>query len=359
MNAHKPEVTIIIPVHNQIEYVHICLRSIRASKNSTNYDIIIVDDKSCQETASELDQLSGIRVIRNFTNIGFLRSCNRAALHVTGNYIYFLNSDTEVTDHFLDELLDTFKRFPDAGLVGSKLVYPNNTLQECGGIVWKDGSAWNFGNNDDPNKPEYNYTKEVDYVSGAAIIISRKLFLEVGLFDTRYTPAYYEDVDLAFKIRKFGKKVLVEPKSIVIHHEGKTCGTDETSGIKRYQSINSSRFLKKWRSTLDSEHFPNGQNLTLARDRSNGKNRILVIDHYIPTWDRDAGSRCMYMYLELFTSIGLHVTFLPDNFYHDSQYAYHLEKLGIEILYGVYYRDNLHEWMKNSCLLYTSDAADE
>lgn len=345
-------VTIIIPVHNQIGYLKSCLKSLKRAKGETTFDILVVDDKSGATSVKELGKLDGFRLIRNYENLGFLRTCNRAALNCSTEYILFLNSDTEVTDYWLDELINTFSSFRDAGLVGSKLVYPDNTLQECGGIVWKDGSAWNYGRNQDPTLPEYNYTKEADYVSGAAILIKRPFFLDCGLFDTQFTPAYYEDTDLAFRVRELGKKVYVEPKSVVIHHEGKSNGTDTKSGIKKFQIRNGRLFYNKWQHVLKAEHEDNAKNVICSRDRTITKKKILVIDHYVPTFDRDAGSRCMYMYLKLLVDLGLSVTFFPDNAFRDPVYVQYLERIGIEVLYGVYYRDNHEEWMSQNCSVF-------
>ncbi|MBC2607228.1 glycosyltransferase [Pelagicoccus albus] len=346
---HTPvTVTVIIPVHNQIDYLRSCILSLKKAANNTNFEILVIDDYSSHESVIEMSKLSGFRLIRNYENLGFLRTCNRAALNTTSQYIFFLNSDTEVTDGWLDELIDVFSRFENVGLVGSKLVYPDNTLQECGGIVWKDGSAWNYGRNEDPHLPQYNYTKETDYVSGAAILIERELFLSCGMFDTRYKPAYYEDTDLAFKVRSAGMKVFVEPKSVVIHHEGKSNGTDTGSGIKRYQIRNGRIFLNKWRHVLQKEHFRNAENVLRARDRSTKCKKILVIDHYVPKHDRDAGSRCIYMHLKLLKSMGFSVTFFTDNFYQDPVYTPDIERMGIEILYGVHYLKNHRSWLEEN-----------
>ncbi len=340
-----PLVSIIIPVHNQVGYLLSCLRSIAKAESKTTYEVIVIDDQSSEESAHELDQIPEVRLIRNFKNLGFLRSCNRAALLAKGQYVYFLNSDTEVTDRWLDELVDVYNRFPNVGLVGSKLIYPNGSLQECGGIIWNDATGCNFGRGEDRNRSQYNYTKEVDYVSGASLLIEKSLFIECGLFDYRFAPAYYEDTDLAFKVRSLGKCVFLEPKSVVIHHEGISNGTDGNAGVKKHQKINRDTFLKKWKTELETNHVSPGSNFLDTRERGLNRKRILVIDHYVPPYDRDAGSRCIYMYLKLLRELGLSVTFLPNNFHNPQPYTSDLERLGIEILYGPFHRGKINVWL--------------
>ena len=95
-----------------------------------------------------------------------------------------------MTEGWLSSLVSMMEADPTIGIAGSKLVYPDGRLQEAGGIIWSDASGWNYGRLDDPEKPEYNYVKEVDYISGAAILIPRALWRQIGGFDERFAPTW-------------------------------------------------------------------------------------------------------------------------------------------------------------------------
>lgn len=344
----NPLVSIVIPVYNQWNYTYNCLKSIKENTDDVSYEIIIADDVSSDETNNISNYISNINVVRNEKNLGFLLNCNNAAKRARGRYIHFLNNDTNVQKNWLSSLVELIETDNNIGMVGSKLVFSNGKLQEAGGIIWNDASGWNYGRLDDPEKPEYNYVKEVDYISGASIMIKRSLWEEIGGFDERYVPAYFEDTDLAFEVRKHGYKVLYQPKSVVVHFEGISNGTDENSGIKGYQAINRENFVNKWKDELEKNHFTNAENVFLARDRSNVKKTILVIDHYVPHYDKDAGSRNTFTYLKIFKSLNLNVIFAGDNFYKHEPYTSELQQLGIQVLYGDWYFLNIKNWIKEN-----------
>ena len=331
-SSETPEVSIVIPVFNNIAYTVACLESIQAVPCRHSYEVVIVDDCSSDQTPRVLAGIKGVRTVRNESNQGFIRSCNRGAAEARGGYLLFLNNDTTVLPGWLDELVDTFTHFPNAGLVGAKLIYPDGRLQEAGGIIWNDASGWNYGRLDDPDKPEYNYAREVDYCSGAAIMVPRPLFETLGSFDERYLPAYFEDADLAFSVRQAGRQVLYQPLSQVIHHEGISSGTDLGSGVKAYQVVNREKFAGKWKARLALHRSP-GEEPFLERERS-VRGRILVIDATTPMPDRDAGSVTAFFYLKILVELGYKVCFAPANLVSLEKYTADLQRLGIECLYG-------------------------
>jgi len=329
------DVSIIIPVFNQLEYTHACLASLQAVEEQPRFEVIVVDDCSTDGTSEVIMQIPGVVYLRNDSNSGFIASCNAGAKAARGKYLVFLNNDTLVKSGWLTALLDTFKEERRAGIVGSKLLYPDGRLQEAGGIIWQDASGWNYGKFDDPGKPEYNYLRDVDYCSAATLMVPKALFESAGGFDSRYAPGYYEDTDLAFKVRQAGSRVLYQPLSEVIHYEGATGGTDISTGAKRHQEINRSTFAEVWSDEL-AKRPANGDVTFLHRPRTPSGKNILVIDHHLPMPDRDSGSLRMFQILKILHWLGHRVTFVPDNLADMPPYTSELQKRGIQVVHHPY-----------------------
>jgi GT2 family glycosyltransferase len=332
----QPDVSIILPVYNQLRFTLASLYSVFAHKTRYSYEIIVADDCSTDSTQEALAhvRLPNVRVVRPEQNLGFLRNCNHAARSARGRVLVFLNNDTFVLPGWLDELVDAVENQPGVGLAGSKLIFSNGCLQESGGLVFADGSGWNFGRFDDPRKPEYCYLRDTDYVSGASIAITKALWQELGGFDECYETAYYEDTDLAFKVRGAGRRVVVQPLSQLIHFEGISSGTDLTAGVKRYQVVNGKAFRERWAPTLAGYGVADAKNLPVHRG---SRGTILVIDARTPMPDRDSGSMDTFQYLRLLKSFGYHVMFAPENLVHAGHYSAMLERIGVQVLYAPYW----------------------
>ncbi len=342
----KPDVSVLVPVYNNLLDTLVCIVSLLEQDCGLNYEIIVADDCSTDGTEVAISAIGGVvREVRHSVNLGFLGNCNAAAQTASGDVLVLLNNDTVILSGWLEGLVDALRADPRVGMAGSKLLNWNGTLQEAGGIFWRDGSAWNFGRNADALQPEFNYLKEVDFCSGASIALPMTVWRELNGFDPLYKPAYCEDADLAFRVRQSGRKVIYQPRSELIHHEGRSHGRDISVGIKAYQVRNMAKLFERWKSVLEADHFANGEHVFTARDRSGRKPHIVIIDHYVPQWDRDAGSRSVYHYIRLLLDRGFHVTFWPDNMHYDPQYVPHLQEMGVEVIYGMEYLDRFKPWM--------------
>ncbi len=330
-----PDVTVVMPVHGQFAYTLNALHSLASLPDQTRFTTIVVDDASTDETRRMLPRIKTIRALRQNRNAGFVASCNLAASQATTRFVLFLNNDTRVVPGWLDTLVESFTWFPNAGLVGSKLLYPDGSLQEAGCILWRDASAWNDGRNDDPNRPEYSCARQVDYISGCSIMLPTELWNSLGGFDPMFSPAYCEDADLALRVRASGLEVWFQPQSRVVHYEGRTSGTDLAQGVKAFQVINARKLYLRWRDAL-AHHHTNGDTPQRERER-NVHRRALVIDATAPTPTQDAGSVTTVLTLRLFQRLGFKAFYVPqDNFLFQPDHVTNLQREGVEVTYAPY-----------------------
>jgi GT2 family glycosyltransferase/glycosyltransferase involved in cell wall biosynthesis len=338
-----PLVSIIIPAYNQWDYTHACLDSIFKNSGDIKYEIILADDNSTDDTKFAEKLIKNVKIIRNENNLGFLFNCNNAAKYAKGKYILFLNNDTLVQADWLKWLIKPLEEKADVGLTGAKLVFSTGQLQEAGGIVFKDGSAMNYGREDNPDQSQYNYLKDVDYCSGACICIRKELWDKLKGFNTQYAPAYYEDTDFAMQIRAIGYRTIYQPKSVIVHFEGISNGIDLTAGIKNMQQKNQSVFFEKWKAELKINNYSRYENLFKARDRSKYKQTILLFDYNVPSISEHV-ERTLQL-INHYSGKGYNIKFLPDNFLRLEPFVSEIEQKGVEVLYGEWYKENYLQWI--------------
>ena len=340
--SETPVASIVIPVYGQFAHTLACLRALAAHPPTTPFEVIVVDDGSTDETPTCMPAITGVRYHVRAANGGFIAACNDGAAHARGEILVFLNNDTVPQPGWLEALLDTFRAHQDTGLAGSQLLYPDGRLQESGGLVFTDGSGWNYGRFGDPDDPRYAFVRDTDYCSGAAIAVAAALFARVGGFDTRYAPAYYEDTDLAFAVRTQGLRVRVQPASRVVHHEGVTSGTDVTQGAKAYQVRNRGLFAAKWAQALLAQAEPGTDPDAAARGR---RPTVLVVDALTPDPTRDSGSLRLVNLMRLLREEGAHVVFIPANRAHAGEPTRRLQDAGIEAWHAPHAR-RMPAWLR-------------
>ena len=309
--SSDPVVSIIIPAHNKYHLTLQCLRALQVNTDVTAYEVIVINDASSDWTKAALANVRGVRVINIQDNLGYLRATNLGISVARGKYVALLNNDTIPLSSWLDRLVEQLDRDSKIGIAGAKLLYPNLQVQELGSQIFRDGSGWNLGKYADHFSPEHSFTREVDYVSAAAILVRADLLAKTNGFDELYIPAYYEDADLAMQARKFGLKVVAVHDSFVIHIEGGSHGADVKQGVKQYQVVNKAKFVDKWSAELESHWNPEeGPRLESKR---NSKGIVLIYDSQIPQGLRDAGSQRATQIANNLSELGFHVIyFSPD-----------------------------------------------
>jgi GT2 family glycosyltransferase len=249
--APEPLVSVVVTVHHGDELTRRCLEALATTAGETPFEVVVVDDGDDPEVAGLLATVRGATVIRNTTNLGYLRSANVGARAARGAHIALLNNDTEPHHGWLDALVGRLRADEKTGVVAAKLLFPDGRLQEAGGIVWSDGSGFNYGWGEDETADPYNVVRDVDYASAAAMLIRGSLWRELGGFDERFRPAYYEDADLCFAARARGLRAVYEPAARVVHVLGGSMGAD----TRRLIEANRSTFVSKWAAAL-ADHFP-------------------------------------------------------------------------------------------------------
>ena len=349
--------SIILLCYNKIDLTFQCLRSLLREVNLAETEIIVVNNASTDETKEVLALFDGfIRVLNNDENVGFVHGNNRGAALARGKYLVFINNDTVVLPGWLDEMVKTAEDDPQVGVVGPMFIYPDWTIQEAGGIVWRNADAHHYGWGRSPDDPRFNFAREVDYITGASLFIRKELWDELGGFDTRYAPIYYEDTDICFGVRALGFKVLYQPLSRILHFEGATTGTDTNTGTKRFQVINRKKFHEKWREVLERDHFvPGDVRIERAANRKAGA-RVLVFDDRFPTPDRDAGSARMALILKSLARTG-QCTFISLGKLRQPEFERQLKGEGVEIAPVIDYKRLLKERRFDVALLSRPDVA--
>ena len=328
--CENPAVTIVIPTFRQAHYVYLTLQVLLANTKGIDYEVVIVDNASADETELLLRRLSNVRVHYNDSNVGFARACNQGAEMAKGAYVCFLNSDTLPAAGWLTALMSTIETYPECGAVGGKLIHPSGRLQEAGSVIWRDGSTAGYGRGGDPLDPQYCYVREVDYCSAACLLLRRDLFWRLGGFDERYGPAYCEDSDLCLAVWAAGYRVVYQPACSVLHVEG---GSSTAGQAISLQLANRDKMAAKWRDVLAEHSTAAEGKMLFARDHRRGR-RVLVIDDFLPHAGLGQGMPRAGALLRCLVELGYVVTFVPVQTNRFGADVSEFQQMGIEVLTG-------------------------
>jgi GT2 family glycosyltransferase/glycosyltransferase involved in cell wall biosynthesis len=327
----EPVVSIVIPMFNQTIDTLRCLVALAHAPSATPCEIVVVDDGSTEPEVARLRDVPGIRLEPTPENRGFVDACNHGAARARGELVLFLNNDTRVRPGAVDAMVAARRRDPTVGVVGAKLLFPDGAVQEAGGLLFRDGSAANYGRGGTANRPEVSYTRAADFVSGAALLVDRSLFEELGGFAADYAPAYYEDTHLCMAAWDRGRRVVYAHDAEVIHLEGQSYGTGDRDDAKREQMRRNQRIFEgHWRDRLADHPEPTGD-LDAVRDRR-ARLEVLVVDAKMITPDRDAGSLRMAAVLEILQESGAKVVFVPGDHQDRAPYGDALRRSGVEVV---------------------------
>lgn len=331
----SPNVSIVVPCFDRWEYTNRCLLALAACwDEDIPAEVLVVDDGSADETNALLERSSGIRVIRNPVNVGFVGAANAGAREAHGRFLHFLNNDTIVTEGWMRPLLETFARDDRIAGVSSQLRHPNDDLAEAGSVIWRDAQGSNYGRDGSPHDWRYRYVRDIDYGSAASFMVRRDRFEAAGGFSTLFAPAYYEDVDLCFALRQQGDRVVYQPRSVVYHLEGISYGSNLDAAAIALQESNRGKFQDKWPDELDRRFEPEPALIEVAARRLCGKRTAIVVDEHVPFFDRDAGSDRMRFLLHRLLERGYHVIFGSIDREEYEPYTVALRDAGVETIVG-------------------------
>lgn len=330
----KPLVSVIIPVHGKYSVTFHCLCSLLLARNDVDFEVIVVDDGSPDDTAERLAEHKGITVVSRKAAGGFIDACHDGADHASGEYLLFLNNDVETTANWIDELVKVFEIFPGTGAAASKLLFPDGRLQDAGGIVWNTGTPANYGRGKNARDPRFTYSRDADYLSGAALITPVDVWNEIGGFEDTLRPAYFEDTWYSFAVRELGLRTIYCAPSEVYHVQGVSNGVDENTdtGLKRFQKINHPKFKQRWARAYAS-HGDEWDREDLQKDRT-ATGRVLAISWTLARPDHDAGSFALLQEMKMMQALGMKVTHLPGNCVYMGRYNQDLYRHGIECIHA-------------------------
>jgi hypothetical protein len=227
MLKDNPLISIVTLTWNTTEVTVDFLRSLNEQNTYKNVEVIVVDNGSREDPTAALTAVyPAIKLIRNPKNLGFTGGNNVGIRAATGDYLFIVNNDTEVTPGLLEGLLEIFDRYPDAGIVSPKFHYffHKGTIEYAGynTVNILTGRNGMIGCRE-KDEGQYNEIKVTNYAHGGGMMVPRKIIDEVGGLPEDFF-IYYEEFDWCDQIKRKGYKVYYQPKSLIYHKESMSTG---------------------------------------------------------------------------------------------------------------------------------------
>ncbi len=285
-----PSASVIIPVWNGRDCMLPCLQAICA-QDYPDSEIVVVDNAS-PDGAGDLiaHHYPQVRLLRAPSNLGFSGGCNLGLSAAKGDLLILLNQDTIVSPGWLRALAETFLADTTIGIVGCKTLYPDGTIQHAGGMVNIRGEGYHIGAHE-RDCGQYDSVTDVDFVTGAALMIAREVYAQVGDLDVGFSPVYYEDVDWCYRVRAAGFRVVYAPSAVLVHAEHSLASSMSHEGMYSFHRNRLRFVLKHWSSeellqftAAEQEYLcsvaPGGERLIAALLRSY-LYHLLILDDLI------------------------------------------------------------------------------
>jgi FkbM family methyltransferase len=327
--VEAPDVTVVIPVHRGQADLENCLRSLAVHRaTEPPFEVILVDDCPDESVLWSIPDSGGLIKLANAQNLGFLQTCNRGAAAARGRFICFLNSDTIVSAGWLSALVAALQEVRGAAIAGGMLLNIDGTIQSAGWRILRNGWGYSVGAGADPNDGAYTYRHPVDCVTGACILVSREVFAQLDGFDPSYSPAFYEEFDLAFRARAQGLKAVYAPDSRVVHLGSASYGADRRDELS---SINQAKFVQRFADVLRRQPADAEDEFLLRHPPADGP-VLLVVEKEIPQPDRHAGDVTMSRYLSILVTAGWQVVYGAMEGPTSGPHAEAIERQGIELI---------------------------
>ncbi len=319
--SSEPKVAIVIPFAEPLELLD-CLASITTAGDSTAVEIFAIHLDPPGPVHAALESLEDLRLWRA-RKPGRAAALQLAARKMRAPHLLLLASNGRPEKGWLDSLCRTFEHYPDAGLVGGRLLLPEGKLLAAGGILWQDATVTAYGNGEDPELRSFSFAREVEFCDDACWLIHQRLIDSLNLIDSELLDSSQRAADFSLRARQLGARTYYQP-SCRVRMFGGLSETDPQALEKGRR-----RLRRHWPAELAAMPAAAPPHSAVA---SRFARRALVLDHRLPTPDQDSGSVRMDSLLDILQQIGFQVTFLPENLYAMPPYCEPLQERGIEVV---------------------------